>query len=182
MIYYSVPYNSDKNIGKYYNDFMKILPNDEDFACFVDGDTIFTTPDFGSIIESVVEEYPQIECFTCLTNRVGCKWQVLPGIDEDNNDMSYHREIGLSMKVIYSNTCVDVTDVSKWEVMSGVLILISKRLWKKIGGFKEDGMLGIDNDLHWKIQQHNEKIYLMKGLYLYHWYRWPNPKNKTHLL
>ena len=182
MIYYSIPYSSEKNIGKYYNDFMKVLPNDDDFACFVDGDTIFTTPDFGSIIESVVLEYPEIECFTCLTNRVGCKWQVLPGIDYDNNDMNYHREIGNSLKIIYSNTCEDVTNVSKWEVMSGVLILISKRLWKKIGGFREDGMLGIDNDLHWKIQQHKEKIYLMKGLYLFHWYRWPNPKNKKHLL
>ena len=45
-IYYSTPFNSDKNIGVYYNDVMNLLPNDSDYMVFVDGDTIFTTPRF----------------------------------------------------------------------------------------------------------------------------------------
>jgi GT2 family glycosyltransferase len=182
MIYYSVPYSTDKNLGKYYNDFMKLLPNEDDYACFVDGDTIFTTANYGHIIEQVVKENPEVGCFTCYTNRIGCKWQILPGVDTDTNDIKYHRDLGRNIQTIFGTICEDVTNVKKGEVMSGLLILLKKSTWIKIGGFKEDGMLGIDNDLHWKLQKYNEKIYIMKGIYLYHWYRWPNPKNKDHLL
>lgn len=182
MIYYSIPYSTEKNLGKYYNDFMKILPNPDDYACFVDADTIFTTPDFGHIIQKVVEENPSVGCFTCYTNRIGCKWQLLPGIDYDTNDIKYHRDLGKKIQTIFGTMCQDMTNVNKNEVMSGLLILLKKSVWEKIGGFVEKGMLGIDNDLHWKLQKHGEKIYIMNGIYLYHWYRWPNPKNKSHLL
>jgi GT2 family glycosyltransferase len=182
MIYYSIPYSTEKNIGKYYNQFMENLPNKDDFACFVDGDTIFTTSNYGHIIEKVVSENPEVGCFTCYTNRVGCKWQIAPGVDTQSNDIEYHREFGLSLQTIFGTNCIDVSNVNRNEVMSGVMILLRKDIWEKIGKFEEGGMLGIDNDLHWKIQKNGEKIYLMKGVYIYHWYRWPDPKNKTHLL
>jgi len=182
MIYYSVPYSSTKNIGKYYNDFMKILPNDDDFACFVDGDTIFTTSNYGHTIERAVEKNPEVGCFTCYTNRVACTWQIAPGVNTESNDMSYHRKFGESMQLIYGTKCTDVTDVDRLKVMSGVLILLQKRVWKKIGGFIESGMLGVDNDLHWKLQDNNEKLFLMNGLYLYHWYRGGNKKDISHLI
>lgn len=182
MIYYSIPYSTEKNIGKYYNDFMRMLPEDDDYACFVDGDTIFTTPNYGSIIDQIVRENTEVGCFTCWTNRIGCKWQILPGVDYDNNDMKYHRDLGHNIQTIFGTICEDVTDMDNSQVMSGLLIILKKSVWKKIGGFKEGGMLGIDNDLHWKIKDFGERIYLMKGIYLYHWYRWPDPKNKLHLL
>ena len=31
MIYYTVPYDSNKNIGEYYNNFVDIVPNDNDY-------------------------------------------------------------------------------------------------------------------------------------------------------
>ena len=179
MIYYSIPYNTNKNLGKYYNDFMKILPNNNDFACFVDGDTIFTTPNYGHIIEKIIEENKNIGCFTALTNRVFCTWQVVKGIDVNNNDMEYHRNFGKNIQEIYGTYCEDVTMKTP---MSGFLIVINKKTWKKIGGFKEDGMLGIDNDLHNKIRNYEEKMYMMKGVYLYHWYRYPNRNNISHLI
>jgi len=182
MIYYSIPYSTEKNIGKYYNDFMKALPSDDDYACFVDGDTIFTTSDYGSVIDRAIKENPDVGCFTCLTNRIGCKWQILPGVDQDNNDMKYHRDLGRRIQTIFGTICEDVTDKPDNEVMSGLLILIKKSAWKKIGGFKEAGMLGIDNDLHWKLKRKKQKIYLMRGIYLFHWYRWPDSKNKSHLV
>ena len=103
MIYYSIPYSTEKNLGKYYNDFMKVLPNDDDFACFVDGDTIFSTPNYGHIIQSVVDENPEVKLFTCYTNRIGCKWQVAPGIDIDSNDMKYHRDFGNMRETYWIN-------------------------------------------------------------------------------
>ncbi|HEY9702359.1 MAG TPA: hypothetical protein V6C58_07930, partial [Allocoleopsis sp.] len=62
------------------------------------------------------------------------------------------------------------------------LILLQKKVWQKIGKFVENGMLGVDNDLHRKIQNNNEKLFIMKGVYLYHWYRWPDFKNTSHLI
>ena len=182
MIYYSIPYDSQKNIGKYYNQFMSILPNENDYACFVDGDTIFTTSNYGHILEKIVEENPGVGCFTCYTNRIGCKWQIAPGVDTETNDMNYHREFGKSLQTIFSTSCKDVSNVEDDQVMSGVMILIKKESWRTIGGFHENGMLGVDNDLHWKMKKFGEKMYLMQGIYLYHWYRWPDVKNKSHLI
>lgn len=181
-IQYSIPYRSDKNLGKCYNNFMNLLPSDNSYACFVDADTIFTTPNFGTIIEKVTQENPEVGCFVAMTNRVNCKWQVHSGIDINNNDMEYHRKFGKGLQEIYGTFCEDVTHKQKHEVLSGFLILIRKSVWKKIGGFKEEGMLGIDNDLHYRLQHHDEKLYLMKGIYLYHWYRYPNLKDISHLI
>lgn len=182
MIYYNIPYRSDKNLGRAYNEFMELIPKDKDFACFVDADTIFTTSDYGTTIEKVVERYPEVKCFTALTNRVSCRWQVHPGVDQRNNDMEYHRNFGKGLQGVYGTFCEDVSSKPHNEVMSGLLILIRKDLWKRMGRFKEDGMLGIDNDLHWKIQSLKEKMYLMKGVYLYHWYRYPNFTDISHLI
>ncbi len=185
-IYYTTPYDVTKNLGKYYNDFMRMLPNDEDFACFVDGDTIFTTADYGHAVHEVVSYYPNIGCFTCCTNRVGFSTQIAPGVNVETNDIAYHRNFGKKLYETYGTQCKDITlvksPVNKQIYMSGVMILLQKKLWKKIGGFHEDKILGIDNHLHKAIMLANEKIYLMQGIYIYHWYRWPNSKDKSHLL
>ena len=46
MIYTHIAFaqsDCEKNIGCAYNQFMEILPNDDDCACFVDHDAMFTT-------------------------------------------------------------------------------------------------------------------------------------------
>jgi hypothetical protein len=43
-------------------------------------------------------------------------------------------------------------------------------------------MLTIDNDIHRKIRLINEKVGLMKGIYVQHWYRGGIKENKQHLL
>jgi hypothetical protein len=182
MIYYTVPFDSSKNLGKYYNDFMKVLPNEDDWACIVDGDTIFTTPDYGLLVEKAISENPDADCFTAMTNRVGCQWQIAPGVDIHSDDIRYHRDFGKLLKTVYGHSVVDVTNKPKTQVMSGFFILLKKSSWQKFGGFKESGMLGIDNDLHWKIQKHKQKFYMIRGLYLYHWYRGGNAADKSHLL
>lgn len=182
MIYYTIPFNSEKNIGKYYNDFIKIVPNDDDWICFVDGDTIFTTHDYGVLIEKVIKENPEASCFTSLTNRVACKWQIAPGVDVKNNDISYHRNYGENLMKLYGSSVVIIDKKRSDELFSGFFILIKKSTWSTIGGFKEEKMLGVDNDLHLRLNKNNLKFYQMKGLYLYHWYRGGNKKDKLHLL
>jgi GT2 family glycosyltransferase len=182
MIYYTVPYSVEKNIGNYYNDFMKTLPTNDDFGCFVDGDTIFTTSNYGHIIDDAIKRNPSISCFTCYTNRVKCTYQIAPGIDIESNDIDYHRKFGKSLYSIYGSRCKDVTIMENNQYMSGMFFIIKKSLWKKIGKFSENKMLGIDNEMHRRIIEAKERLFLIEGLYIYHWYRWPNIKDTSHLL
>lgn len=167
MIYNFIAYapQQTKDLGKTYNAYMGLLPKDNDYACFIDHDATWTTYNWYNIIEKAVRAHPNIGCFTALTNRVFCKWQ-LAKVDRGNNDISYHRDIGWQLYNKEGSACQDMT-TNHW--MSGVVIIIRKSTWKKIGGFKQ-GMLGVDNDLHQKLRKHKEKLYLIKGLYVYHWY------------
>lgn len=179
MIYYSIPWNSDKNIGEYYNDFMRKL-DDEDFGCFIDYDAMFTTSTYGKQLEDIIKKYPDCGLFTCLTNRIGCRWQRFGSWDE--NDINKHRDIGDSLQRLCYSEVQDVSDKPQFEAMGGVMIMIRKSTWRSIGQFKEDGILGVDNDIYWKAQRADQKIYLMKGVYVYHWYRNGDSERVEHLI
>lgn len=178
VIYYTIAWDNTKNIGRYYNAFTDIVPDDA-WIAFVDGDTIFTTSDYGRIIEDTIAAHPEAEAFTCVTNRVGCQWQIALDADIYSDDMREHRAIGERIARQYRTDVRDVTDQS---LFSGLFLLIKKSLWKKIGGAAPYGMLGVDNDIHKHIRAVGSRLYLMKGLYLYHWYRGGNKNDTHHLL
>jgi GT2 family glycosyltransferase len=181
MIYYSIPWNTEKNIGVYYNQMMNMV-NDDDYVCFIDADATFTTTFFGKQLEDIVTKYKECGFFTCVTNRVGCVWQLSGSIDSDN--IKEHREYGQEIYDKYYDSVTQIND--QVNALSGVLILVSKRIWKTIGGFSENGMLGVDNDFYFKALSQNQIIYRMDGVYLYHWYRGGDMsrslESKKHLL
>ena len=84
-VYHLIPWDSTKNIGKSYNQMMSLI-DDNDWACFLDGDAVHTSPYFGKRIEDVINSNPTYSFFTCYTNRVACKYQVAPGSDWNSND------------------------------------------------------------------------------------------------
>jgi glycosyltransferase involved in cell wall biosynthesis len=179
VIYYSIPWDSSMNIGRYYNRFMELLPEDG-VACFIDGDATFTTTNYGKQLEAVLEANPSCGLFVGVTNRVGCQWQVVDGVDVESNDIAYHREFGARLAQEHWDSCSTVPyDASK--LLSGVLFLLKKSLWKKVGGFPETGMLGIDNAIHRKAAALGEPVRLMRGFYVYHWYRGGRKDEKSHL-
>jgi hypothetical protein len=165
MIFYSIPWSTEKNIGKYYNAFMEKIGED-DYACFIDSDSCFTTTYFGKQIEDIVKKYPECGLFTAMSNRIFPSWQKTGNYN--SNDIAEHRIFG---KNLFDTKYDNIVDITKKNDLSGVLILISKKVWIKLGGFKIEGMLGIDNDIHYKANLHNEKVYIMTGVFLYHWYR-----------
>jgi hypothetical protein len=172
-IYYSIPWDTDKDIGKYYNAFMNII-GENDYACFIDADSCFTTCFYGKQIEDIVNKYPECGFFTAVTNRLGNPTQLAGKWDSD--DIKEHRIFGEQLaKEKYDK-------IKSISIGCGVLILISKKVWKKIGGFKETGILGVDNYLYIEACKKGEKIYLMTGVYLYHWYRGGNRGDVKHLL
>ena len=175
----NIPWNKKKNLGKAYNDFMRLLDND-DYAVFIDGDAQFLTTDFGNRLQYYIDTYPECGLFTARSNRIHQSWQRAG--DWDSDDIKEHRKYAV---VIPKKTVTDVSNAPDNQLMSGVLIMIKKSTWKRLGGFKKDGMLGVDNDIHLQAKRCGEKVYLMDWIYLYHWYFGNNfngRRNTEHLL
>lgn len=127
-VYHTIPWNSEKNIGKAYNEFMSLL-NDEDWACFLDGDAVHTTSFFGKNIEQVIASNQDYGLFTCYTNRIGCSYQIPSGANWNNDSQNYHRDIGKKLWEKYKTNILDITNNSP---LSGVLILINKDKWSQV--------------------------------------------------
>jgi len=175
MVKYEIPYNTDTNIGVYYNESVSRLPSDDDYVCFVDGDTIFTTNKWGHQIEDIIRIHGEnFGLFTCVTNRLGRIEQTIANTWE-SDDMKFHRNVG---EILYKKNYSNVVDITKGKPMGGVMIMIRKGVWKKVGGFPEKGLLGVDNEIFFRVKNKGLRIGMLSGVYLYHWYRGGNSANK----
>lgn len=158
-----IPYKPHGNLGAAYNDFMSRLANDE-WAVFIDHDAAFTTPDWHKQLLQAIAAHPNAGLFTAKTNRIGNPMQRDTTVQ--GHDMRAHRAHG---KTLAGRTSVtDVTGLP--QLISGVVMCLSKRTWERVGGFC-DGFLGVDNDMHRKCMQAGLRVYILNGLYVYHWYR-----------
>jgi len=170
MIHTHIPYTPKEkgnNLGWAYNNFMELLPED-DWACFLDHDATFTTRYWYHQLQNIIKQNKNIGLYTCLTNRIGQHKQLVKGVDKENHDIRYHRKIGNTLQKEYYDTVLEFNNPN--QPLSGVVILISKKTWKQVGGFK-DGFLGVDNDIHKKCLDNKIQVGLMAGVYVYHWYR-----------
>jgi glycosyltransferase involved in cell wall biosynthesis len=170
MIVTMIPYCPTKhgtNLGFAYNQQMVRL-RDEDWACFIDHDAMFTTREWYRQLEAITQHLAEPAILTAKTNRVGSPWQIAPGVDPNNHSMEYHRSVGgrILQDFGFALRAISASD----GYMSGVVILLSKRTWKLLGGFT-DGFLGVDTQLHRTAAAKGVGVYLMEGVYVYHWYR-----------
>ena len=166
MIYYTIPYSLTKNIGEAYNQYMSILPKDEDWLCITDGDIMFLNFDWGHIIQEVVDKLPDAGLITCCTNRISKNKVQLHR--EDSPNILIHRLIA---KRLDKEQRGKYSRVNK--KVSGFLMIIQKRTWKEMGGFPAmpGKILDIDGLISRKILSMGKHIYLMEGLYVFHYYR-----------
>jgi GT2 family glycosyltransferase len=174
-IYYFTPYALNKNLGAAYNHYMELLPNDDDWACFIDGDAMFLTPDWGHLIQKAIEAFPETGMFTCYTNRVGNKQQLYRGIFSNNQDMGAHRNIAKVCHEIGKNRTKKLSGP-----ISGVMMIIQKKTWREF--LFKDGLLSVDNDISKRLLQAGKEIRLIESIYLLHYYRMAEGKKyKKHL-
>lgn len=172
MIYTYISYAPKKqahNLGWAYNNFMKLIPNEDDWVCFLDHDATFTHPKWYSQMEDIIQKYNDYGMFTCMVNRVGLHYHIPEGIDKNNHDIVYHRAVGKQLAERYYDSITSLNDV-KGMYLSGVLMLIKKKTWIDINGCP-DGFLGVDNEIHRRCIEKGIKVGRMNGVYLYHWYR-----------
>lgn len=186
MIYTFIPYSPEKKLYEEYNRYMALLPNDNDFACILDHDVMFTTYDWYNLMTDITFKHGECGCFVATTNRIGGERQRADVKIDD--DIRYNRYAGRQIKKKFGSTIEDFS-INKPHDLCGFLILLKKAVWKKIGGFeawdKGSDLLGVDSKLHRKLIAANEKVYIMKGVYLYHWYSgWDGQggRDKSHLI
>lgn len=162
-VWYFSPYSVQKNLGKEYNSYMNLIP-DEDVACITDQDVMFLTPDAGDIVFNYAYQNPGV-VMTCWTNRIHelAKEQRVSSF-EDKENIIHHITIAAASKTdLYHTTeCTGP--------LSGFLMLIPKSVWKKYP-FKEDGLLGVDTDFYKRYRADGNKVLRMDGLYVWHTYR-----------
>jgi GT2 family glycosyltransferase len=164
-LWVSIAYDPGKNLGAAYNAEMRRI-GERDWMCFLDHDAMWTTRSWYRQIAEAMSRLGSAGAFTAVTNRVGARWQRVG--DPANHDMRYHRRLGQELAARYGSKTRDVTDAS--PRLSGVVIVISKLAWTHIGGFAS-GFLGVDNRMHEELRRVGRKVYLLPGLYVYHWYR-----------
>lgn len=179
MLYFFTPYSTEKDIGKAYNQYMSLLPNDDDWAVLMDGDSMFLLPDFGHHIQSIIDKYPDVGLFTCYTNRVGCKEQCYNNILSEDPNILNHKQIALNLQREKRNNIKEIK-----KVISGVVMIVNKKTWEHVGKFPEEmGILSVDNHFSAQILRNRRKIFLMEGVYVLHFYRLDTGiKEKSHLL
>ena len=178
MIRTFIAYAQGRDLAWTYNEYMGGLPED-DWACFIDHDAMFTTADWYPQMEAIIKANPEYSCFTVTTNRAYASWQIPEGVNGINHDIKYHREVGQSLqsangaRVNDVTGCADLPAPPETSPFSGVVILYKKSAWKQVPfrAMQQGRLTGIDNLLHIDLRDKGFKVGLMTGIYVYHWHR-----------
>jgi len=175
-IYYGIPYSLERNLGAEYNRYMNLLPNDDDWMVLTDGDIMFFG-DWGHQIAEVIKKIPDAGIITCYTNRVAKNKAQLHGVD--STDILVHKVISRDLNNKFRGNYKKIN-----QRISGFLMAINKKTWREVGKFPEtpNKILDIDGLFSNKVLRANKGIYLMRGVYVLHYYRFlEGPKYKDHL-
>lgn len=171
------PYAIDKNLGRAYNEAMRMIP-DGDWACLMDYDTMFLTPDCGKILHEYAEKFPNTGMFTCFTNRIHplAADQLLKGVLINNTDVQYHLYLAEQQR----EKLYTVTKLNK--LVSGFLMMVNRSTWNDIQFTNDMKCLGVDNDYCARLLDNGRSIVRMDGMYVWHTYRLKDGiQNKDHL-
>lgn len=176
-VHVKIPFAEDKNLGRAYNQAFEDV-EERDWVCLMDHDVMLLTPDAIGLMHEYARSFPETGIFTAFTNRIHplSSDQLLDGRINENTCVKYHSERAYNQK----RFGIKVTEIN--HIISGFLMMVSKKTWREIK-FPEHGKcLGVDNEFSQKILEAGKKIYRMDSLYVFHMYRLINGiTNKEHL-
>jgi len=186
MILDCIPYSTEKNLGKAYNDAFRNTSDEVTHICFRDGDTCWLTPDYGVHLAEYVRLYPNA-VLTCWTNRINEKaeQQINIGGVRDEVDFTTHLKYADARK----KDLYKVTPLHGF--VSGFCMVVPKSVWNKhkfaeVQVYEDRGphnLLGVDNDFTNRVRAAGVPVLRMDGLYMFHIYRMlQGDHDKTHLL
>jgi RNase P subunit RPR2 len=173
MIWFFTPYSFNQRLFDSMDKYMNLVSDENDWICFLDGDTAFLLPNFGHQIQTYITKFPDTGLFTCYASRCHYAFQKRKGCDENNPDILYHRE---QAETIYKSLHGEVKEVNRR--VAGHLLVIQKKTWIKIRAevkrmvAKQDKrILGVDTKISNAILSSGLKIRLMRGIYILHYLR-----------
>lgn len=155
-----IPFDRDANLGRAYNAAMKLIPDDA-WAIFQDHDAMPTTSKWHAQFSEAIAFKPDAGAFVAMTNRIASSWQRCG--DSESNDVAWHRRFGAARAKV--RTLLDISSTRGW---GGVAFAVSKAAWRDVGGFA-DGLGCVDHSLHFGLQRRGRKVWLIEGLYYFHW-------------
>lgn len=158
------PYSLEGDLGRAYNEAVALLPDDA-WAAFLDHDAMLTTREWYRQLLEAIAFVPDAGAIVACTNRIAAPWQQVG--DRDCHDVATHRAFGAA-RARDVRTLLDVTDTKGF---GGVLFAFSKATWREVGGFIEGATLCVDHGFHFAARKAGRRIYLLEGLYVYHWRR-----------
>lgn len=161
MIVSFVPFAPDRNFGRACNEAMALLP-DHGWGVILDHDAMFTTAQWYAQIAEAVRCQPRAMFFG-MCNRIARPWQRIG--DSTCHDVAVHRAFGAER--LKQRTLLDITHS---RPAGGVVMVVSKEAWREVGGFV-DGMYCIDHRMHLGHAAVGRPVYVIEGLYAYHWRR-----------
>lgn len=170
MIYYFTPYSLEKKLLQAIDHYFTLI-KDEDWACFMDGDTAFLRSDWGHRIQEYIEMYPDTGMFTCYASRCHYAAQTRKGTDIQSDSIIYHKKQADKIHQELEGL-IKVVD----RKIAGHLFIIKKSTWKLIRDqvFKSAAkkqILGVDTKISNAILSRGMKIRLMRGIYIFHYMR-----------
>jgi len=174
QLYFSSPFSRSGQLGAAYNDFLCLLPPGS-WACLTDQDVMPLHPRFAYQCYDAITAHPEAS-FTCLTNRVASEWQLARDSNWWQDDI--WEQTLLAAKIF--STPPLYPDHTHSSPLAGHMILLSKTTWEAVGGFKEEGVLGVDGDFHIRLRNAGLSLRLMDSTYIYHWYRGGDYYNVGH--
>jgi len=151
---------SVNNYGKWMNTIMEHSPSE--WVLFHDHDIFFANKNWMQICQKHLRDNKDGGLFTCVTNRIGNGEQKVFR-EQDDHDLRHHWMFAEKQQ---GEPLIEAT-----RPISGLIMLTSKTAWKKCGGFREKGIIGVDNHYYGAVKRAGYKVYIMKDLYVYHRYR-----------
>lgn len=157
-----IAYEPGAKLGQDYNRIFRETAHD--WVLLVDHDVLILNPHWYLLCQKAIEQHPTAGLFTCYTNNIGGPDQKAPNPPVKDASILAHRDYAHALFDQHGYSCAPI-DGAK---CSGMLMLISKAAWSKVGGFPGKGMFREDWTFGRKLKAARIPVMRMNGLYVYH--------------
>ena len=161
MIDVRVPYCTDRNLGRAYNEIIRT--STENWVLLLDHDVFLAlNPRWYEICMNTIQQHnPALA--SCWTWREGSALSWIAYQESPvSKDLSEHVK---TAQVLYEKHGMSVSPVEK---VTGFFMLVNKDAWAAVGGFPAKGINNEDWEYCDKLNRAGHKILRMDGLYVYH--------------
>jgi len=171
MIWFFTPYAFNKKLFEAYDMYMQTIADPNDWGCLMDGDMAFLISDFGTHLQEYIDKYPGTGLFISYASRSPYGHQMKPGVNPESDSIKYVFE---NTQSSYINDHLKAIEQTKR--ICAPLLLIQKRTWIKYrDGIAEQAraanIQAVDTAISDNLMKAGEKILLMAGVQVYHYYR-----------